>query len=324
MLSATDPGYWAAKRAVASFPVALGRIKMSGVDSLDLLHRLSTQDLARLQPGRGARTVLTSDKGHIVDLVTLFRQANSLLLLTSPNNQQTVLQWLDKYTITEDSQARDITSETALLAVLGPKAAELAKLLGSSMPKALESAPLQLGNLDLEILGLPLPTSGFALFGSASVAELTASLDARGHDLGLVSLSPEAYEALRVEAGLPAFGKELDERFNPLEAELRDAISFTKGCYIGQEVVARLDTYEKVSKHLLGLRLPTGATAAPGDTLKANGKDAGFVTSVAHSPELKQGVALAYVRSAFAKPGTKLDLASTEVVVAALPHLAKA
>ena len=125
-MTTIDAGYRAAREAIGLAQLRLGRVKMTGADCLDLLHRLSTQDLAKLSPGHVAGTVLTSDKGRIVDLVTVVAMPDQLLLLTSPDNQQQVVQWLDKYTITEDSQLIDVTAESGLLAVFGPNWGRLA------------------------------------------------------------------------------------------------------------------------------------------------------------------------------------------------------
>ena len=115
----------------------------------------------------------------------------------------------------------------------------------------------------------------------------------------------EALDALRIERGVPAFGRELTEAFNPLEAGLIDIISFTKGCYVGQEVVARLNTYDKVQKRLMRMRWDDGAGPEPGAKLVLDGKQVGVVTSAADSPA-GSGVGLGYVRLAHASEGVVL------------------
>ena len=112
----------------------------------------------------------------------------------------------------------------------------------------------------------------------------------------------------RVEMGAPAYGKELSEDFNPLEANLLEYISFTKGCYVGQEVVARLKTYNKVQRQLVGLRWDFDSRAAPGSKLMLEGKQVGLVTSAAKSPRLDKVLGLGYVRTAQAQAGTVLSM----------------
>jgi folate-binding protein YgfZ len=130
-----------------------------------------------------------------------------------------------------------------------------------------------------------------------------------GDALGLRPAGAEVHEILRVEAGIPAPGHELDDGHNPLEAELRNAISFTKGCYTGQEVVARLNTYDKLQRALRGLRVYGEVVPEPGRRVLAGGNEAGKVTSAVRSPGLGDGIlALAYLELEYGEPGTRLSI----------------
>jgi len=129
-----------------------------------------------------------------------------------------------------------------------------------------------------------------------------------GAPLGLRPAGAETEEILRIEAGLPAPRHELGDRWNPLEAELRAAISFTKGCYTGQEVVARLNTYDKVQRVLRGLRVAGDTVPRTESRILAGGAEAGRVTSAAHSPALDAVLALAYIEREHSEPGTKLEI----------------
>ncbi|MFQ5873180.1 MAG: YgfZ/GcvT domain-containing protein, partial [Dehalococcoidia bacterium] len=123
-------------------------------------------------------------------------------------------------------------------------------------------------------------------------------------------MGTDAYDVLRIEAGVPIYGAELSEDVNPLEAGLRSSISFTKGCYVGQEVVARLNTYQKVKRHLVKLRFYDGTAPHPGTPLELDGKEVGTLTSVAVLPGDVRAFALGYVRKAHAQPGVKLAAAT--------------
>jgi folate-binding protein YgfZ len=134
----------------------------------------------------------------------------------------------------------------------------------------------------------------------------------------------EALEAVRLSYAVPAYGHELGESYNPLEAGLIGSIDFAKGCYIGQEVIARLDTYQKIQKHLVRLEFSADATVSEGDTLNDDGHDVGKVTSVTKLPNGLGLVGMAYVRKASASPGNVLELAdpsSGQAEITALPHL---
>lgn len=311
--------YWAAKRYAALADLsAWGRLRMTGGDSLDLLHRLSTQDLWHIAPGQGVQTVLASEKGRVVDLLTVYRFPEHLLLTTAPGNQGAVLAWLDKYTISEDSQALDVTSSTAMLALLGPAAAAMLTGVGGG---ALDGLPLHhhaqavLGGREVTLARALLPAGG----GFIVMCDSDALPAVRGVLLaaGAMELGTAVYEALRIEAGIPVFGAELGEEHNPLEAGLEECISFSKGCYIGQEVIARLDTYQKVQRRLVALRLSAGPAPASGTPLLHEGAEVGRVTSSAQEPGQDAPVALAYVRTKWAAPGTRVTVGETEAEVAA-------
>lgn len=312
--------YEAAKSATVVFDTShYGLIRMVGKDALDLLHRLSTQDLAPLRPGEGAETILTTEKGRILDTVLLLRRADDLMLQVSPTNQARVLTWLNKYTIMEDSAATDVTDEHGQLLVLG---AEASTMISKLIP-SVTHLPLY-HHVDAEVAGASVVVSrtrapvgdGFHLVAHAGDLGPVRAVIARA---GVTPIEASAFDVLRIEAGQPEFGSELDERFNPHEANLARHISYTKGCYIGQEVIARLDTYDKVQRHLRGLRVQGDASVTPGSQLLRDGKEVGLVTSVATSPAFGQ-IALAYVRRACAETGTRLIAnPAIEVEVVGLP-----
>ena len=129
---------------------------------------------------------------------------------------------------------------------------------------------------------------------------------------GAVPIGLEAYEVLRVERGAPGYDRELGESYNPLETGLWGSISFTKGCYIGQEVIARLDTYQKVQRHLVSLSFSADAQVAEGSKLAREGSEVGHVTSVAKTPLTGELIGLGYVRKEAAQVGTLFNLAERE------------
>ena len=307
---------------------SVGRLRLTGEDALDLLDRLSTNDLAGLEAGTGAPTVLTSNKGRIVDLLYAFRLDGGLLVLTSPDACQKVADWIDFYTIIEDVVVEDLTADTAMLSLAGPGAASLLGKLTVRDVTAVEryeSFGATINGVEAAVYrtDFVLPHAYDLLVDAAHAEELWADVLESGRDAGLVPAGAGALEAVRVEQGTPVHGKELSEDFNPLEANLRDYISFTKGCYVGQEVVARLETYKKVQKQLVGLTWDFDDSPETGAKLFRDGKQVGVVTSAVRSPRLSRGIGLGYVRNAHAVPGTvlatELTDSETDVVVAGLP-----
>ena len=309
----------------------VGRLQVTGADRLDLLNRLSTNNLEELSVGRGTGTVLTSSKGRIIDLLLVLMQQDGLLVFTGPENRQKVTEWIDFYTFAEDIEVQDVTEETAMLALIGPEAAHLLGDLigpGVSSLSRYEFMSANLSGVDVSAIrtdfaGLP----GYDLIIKASQAEqVWTELVEKGRDYGLSPVGMQTLEAIRVEQGIPESGKELDEKVNPLEANLLELISFNKGCYIGQEVVTRLDTYKKVQKYLMGLSWESESDPVPNAELTLEGKKIGWTTSAVRSPRLNKWIGLGYVRKLQAEPGVQLEMASPEgaisAVVEALPFKA--
>ncbi len=296
----------------------VGRLKVSGEDAIDLLERLTTNALTELQAGQGAATVLTSNKGRILDLLLVLRRADGLLVLTGSGNQGKVAEWIDFYTFVEDVTAEDTTADTAMIGVIGPGSPQTVSAV-SGLPAAdlasYDSRAATAGGVDCLIvrtdaLGQP----GYDLVvSSADRSRVVEALLAADHTPAPDMVSPETLDSARIERGIPAFGYELTEDFNPLEAGLIDIISFTKGCYVGQEVVARLNTYKKVQKRLMGMRWGEGPGPEAGAKLVLDGKQVGVVTSVATTPA-GEGVGLGYVRLAQAEAGGTLPAESGSTV----------
>ena len=291
----------------------IGRLKATGEDVLDLLHRISTNEVVSLQPGQGAPTVLTTDRGRILDLITVLNLGDHVLLLTSPQTRDEVIEWIDKYTFVEDIVLEDVTASTAMLSVMGPKAQAL---LGSLVGLELESfephqsAHVTIAGVESYVVRrdlVSLPRFEIVVQGESAEKVWQEVIAA-----GAVPIGLEAYEVLRVEMGAPGYDRELGESYNPLETGLWGSISFTKGCYIGQEVIARLDTYQKVQRHLVSLSFSPDAPVEEGTKLAREGKEVGRVTSVVKVPTTGELIGLGYVRKEAAEVGTRMSFAERE------------
>ncbi|MBM3947943.1 MAG: aminomethyl transferase family protein [SAR202 cluster bacterium] len=280
---------------------AVGRLRLDGKDALDLLNRLSTNQLLDLALGQGRPTVLTSNKGRIIDLLTVFRLEGYLLVLTSAEARQKVAEHINFYTFGEDVHVEDVTDSTSMLSVCGPLASE--------------SPPLASVELNLY------ESASADIQGVTTTVLRTDSLDLPGYDLivpleheaqpweylevaGVPHVSGRVVETVRIMRGIPVHGHELGEDFNPLEAGLKPFISFTKGCYVGQEVVARLNTYQKAQRRLVGLKWGTDAPVKAGAELKLDGQVVGVLTSFARLPTgLIINVGLGYVKKSVPRSG---------------------
>ena len=301
-----------------------GRLKAVGTDVLDLLHRLSTNAVDNLAPGQGAPTILTTERGRILDLITVVNLGDHVLLLTSPNTQAEVLQWLDRYIIVEDVTLEDITSSTAMIEAIGPGAPSLVKSVTGMDVEVLQPY----GSVQVTVDGVEgwvvrRDLAHLIRFDLIVPQESGEKVWQRIVGAGGTPLGLQAYHALRVGLGIPAHGAELGESYNPLEAGLVGAISFTKGCYIGQEVIARLDTYQKVQRRMVSLRLSPLAEVEPGSRLTSDGKEVGTITSVAKIPTTGEGIGMGYVRRGLVEIGAQLGLSEVDgahVVVESFPE----
>ncbi len=281
---------------------AWGRLRVTGKNRVDFLHRLSTNDLLKLQAGQGAATVFTTPIARIIDRTVVYVRESEVLMLTSRGNQGRVLQWLRKYIFfNDDVQLKDVTEEVGMFSVYG---ATVHTLLQSITGEDLSALPLhhwraaKIAGVELTIgRADPIGGSGFHLmFEQAARAPIRQSLS----EAGAVVIGEETYQILRVEAGRPEFGRELGDDYIPLEANLWNDVSFSKGCYTGQEIIARMESRQRLAKQLIGLRFD-GEVTLPAQ-LFSDDHEAGLVTSVVRSPALNW-IGLGYLKTAHAAPG---------------------
>lgn len=312
--------YRAAQEGAVWFSLsAPGFLRLAGDDRLDFLQRQSTNDLRLLRPDRAVVTVLTSPTARILDVLTVLAWDDALAVLTLPGHgPRTARELRGKIFFMDRVAVTDMSAEFVQLDLEGPKAGEVLQRLGLAMPPATDGVATFVGPAgEVWVIGhRGLRGPGFRLIAAATEAEAMRTALAAA---GATALSPEVYDILRVEAGLPGLA-ELTEDFNPLEANLEALVAENKGCYTGQEVIARQITYDKVTRRLTGLRAE--APVPVGAEVLAEGKTVGQVTSAVLSPRLG-ALALAYVKRPFHQPATPLLLhhngQDTPAVAAALP-----
>jgi folate-binding protein YgfZ len=302
--------YAAAKRSVGLMDRSwLGRIELSGADRLEFLHRMSTNDMRPLKPGDGLQTVLTTPEAKIIELLTVYAKPESLLCITSPQNGTKVLTWFKRNIFFRDKvKTADLSPLTIQLSLFGPCAGELLKVLTGEAVEALpfyHTRARMIAGRGVMVGRLPgIAGGGYDLIADSTYGdEIWDALLDSGKKVGLQPLGTTAYNALRLEAGEPLYGYELGEDVNPLEANLKHAISFAKGCYTGQEVIARLDTYQKLKQTLVRLRLSELPEAELPLPMRVGATEVGIVTSVARLPGTAEVIGLGYVRVKFNQPG---------------------
>jgi tRNA-modifying protein YgfZ len=302
--------YQAALTRAGYFSQALaGHLLLRGPDRLAFLQRQTTQDAGGLKPGQAVLTVLTSPAARIADVFYLLafpdEENDSLEVLSlAGHSSQTAGYLKSRIFFNDNVTLLDQTSQTRQLDLFGPAAEAVLQALGLPVPDLVggyllgTASEVQVGVLKHDpSIGL-----GYRLLVSSSGAEsLTRALAASG----VVEISPETYAVLRVERGLPAPEAELSEAYTPLEVGLGGAISHSKGCYTGQEVIARQVNYDKVTRQLAGLSLP--APVPSGTSVMIEGRPVGTVTSAVLSPRFGP-IALAVLKRPHFQPGTAVQL----------------
>lgn len=269
-------------------------VQLTGKDAQDLLHRLSTNDLGALQTGGVIQTVLTNEKGRIVDVLSVLKTAaETLLLIGQTPGGESLRQWLEKFIIMEEARAENVTSHYAHLLVYTSGSQDHNDWIAQN--------PHQFTTLEQESHAIAfIERWGIAriqhiLCPSESYTMLAHVLQ---KDLGYMAMEIADYEFYRIAYGIPAYPNELSIEYNPMEVGLMEMISFTKGCYIGQEVIARLDTYKKVQKKLVRLELGAPPSHLP-QRLYSGGQEVGTITSVVPSKQSGNVLALGLIKTSY-------------------------
>ncbi len=301
-----DGQYRALREEAGAAPREYGVVVVGGQDAAEYLQGQLTNDVEALEPGQGAYSALLDRKGKMQADMRVLRTAGDVLIEVEPDTLGAVLRHLTMYAVGRDVTVEDHTGKIALISVVGPAAAQLTGLPPLSAEN--EHAEIALEGIDVRAIrthqGLDL------MVASQDRDRALGVLASRGVAL----VTEEALEIVRVESGRPRFGREMTQETIPQEAGINErAVSFTKGCYIGQETVARLHYKGKPNRHLRGLRLSAAAKA--GDSVTLGERELGRIGTAVLSPA--QGtIALAILRRE-AEPGAEVLVAgeSTAEVV---------
>ncbi len=307
--------YQRAVEAAVFFDLAHhGRLEVAGKDAAAFLHNLCTNDTKQLGPDQGCEAFFTNAKARVIAFTWIERleRADGTPLFwvdTGPGLRTVLLQHLDRYLISEEVELADRTTEQRQLHLVGPQA-----------HAALGTIREAVGDLwvwrhdRVALLGYDL------VFPASALEQVRQGLTAAG----VVAAGPEVYEVLRVEAGLPAHGAEIDDARLAMElGRTNQAISYTKGCYLGQETIVMARDRGHVNRTLLGLKLTGTEPVLPGATVYRGAEEVGQVTSSVFSPRLGRAFALGFLRRGHQQPGTALEVAAgtgrRAAEVAALP-----
>jgi len=311
-----DPAEYAALAGGAAYIVRpnAGLLRLTDADRHDFLQRMTTNNIAILRPSQSAVTVLTSPVARVVQVFTVIARSDDLLLLPAPTQSNALARHLRGQIFFMDKvKVQDLSEEWARLRLMGPAAAQALGALGVEAASLVANAAVIQD--DLIVVAQPhYEIPGYELIvPKERLSAITDALAAAGAHL----VSEAVVEARRVELGRPAAGAELIEEYSPLEAGLAWACAENKGCYTGQEIIARQITYDKVTKTLVGLRL--ASAVATGSDVLADGRSVGAITSVSYSPALGAPIALAIVKRPFNAPGTPVQVGDQAATIVSLP-----
>lgn len=300
-----------------------GRIEVTGADRLRFLHNQSTNDFQQLSPGQGCDTVFVTSTARTLDLASACVDKERVLLMVSPGMATELINWMDRYIFFADKVTlSDQTDNTFALTLLGPDADGLLTQLGVPLPESAPCSHIQT-HLPLEpetplqivrATGLTIP--GYTLIGPKPQG---IALQKWLVEQDIACLTAPQWEALRIRQGRPMPGQELTDKDNPLEAGLWQAVSFDKGCYIGQETITRLNTYQGVKKQLWGFKL--GQLVSTPVPISLDGTQVGNLTSVTTD---KDGIwGLGYLRTKAGGAGLTVTVENTTAQVVELPFVSR-
>jgi tRNA-modifying protein YgfZ len=295
-------------------------ISVTGSDRAQILQSFTTNDVKKLVPGTGCEAFVTNSQGKALGHVLIFCESSQHVLNTTPGQADTLLNHFNRYVITEDVEFKDQSAEFCDLLIAGPNAAELlANTTGVQPPtELLHHVPASIAGRPVIIRRVEYALSA-SWFLQTAVSDAAAVLSALAEG-GAVRCDAPAVESARLEAGVPLFGFDITDDNLPQEvARDAQAISFMKGCYLGQETVARIDALGHVNRLLAGLKIQGDEIPAAGAALLADGKPTGSITSAAWSPKLAAPLALGYIRRPYAKAGSMLSIGGKPAEVVRLP-----
>jgi aminomethyltransferase len=318
-------GYRALRDSVAWLALdTRGRFLARGRDCVRFLHNVTSNDVKKLTPGAGCYAFLLTAQGRIQADLHLFRFEDHFLIDTEADLRQKAPRLILKYKVADQIELEDVTDKIASIAVEGPGSeAAIAAVMAAAataaaaMPAAgapvsdVDGAHVAWGDATVARVSLT-GQPGYRLYGPADrKAQWVAQLQAAG----VVPATDEDARVVRIENGKPRYGDDIRETSLPQETQQMHAVSFAKGCYLGQEIVERIRAQGRVNRKLVRVEVQASEPLAPGTKLMAQRSEAGEVTSSVFSPRAGKVVALAYVRSQFAEPGTVLEAGQTSAVV---------
>ena len=290
-----------------------GIIELKGNDVLEFIHRIATNNVNNLAKEEIIDTIFTSEKGRIIDRTTLLNFDSHQLLICSAAHKEKIVSWINKYVINDDVKTTVTEGKYTIFELLGPQADSFVTLISGSIVNNIQPNTFKIVHTEgiLFFLVKIKDDSGNIKFWTISDEEnarrLTKYIIENKGLFDFNFVGEDVYNSFRIEQGILAAPSEINDEINPHEARLMRLVSSTKGCYIGQEVIARLETYDKVQKYITGIEfLEPPLPESHFVLIDEDNKEAGIITSYVKSLKLNRFIGLGYVRKNFLSDGTKI------------------
>jgi folate-binding protein YgfZ len=294
--------YWLIrKRAVIRDVSFFGKIKVTGRDRQRFLNGMLTNEVKALDAGKGTFALFLDVKGHIQADMKVYVFPDHLLLVLQHYLVEKLMSGLDRYIMSEDVRMQDITGDLSMIQVLGPESAGFLNSRGiTSLPEDNYSHnTISVASTEANLIRLPV---GYAILSEAGSGGSILE------QLSGPMAGSKAFDVFRIESGIPLMHRDMDESNFPQEVGLNGAINFQKGCYLGQETMARIDAQGHVNKHLVGIA--SSAVIQAGDKIFKDQKEVGKITSSTRSLLLNQAFGLGFIRREFATEGERVQVGS--------------
>ncbi len=312
---------------ISSYPI----FRLTGTDVIDFIHRISTNDIKSLLPFEMRRTIFANEKGRILDEVILCTTESGIFIMGHEGRHELMEFWLNRFIIADDVKVENLYGKYSAIEIIGPKAGAMLRQYFGDEAQLIQENKIHtffVGNFSYRVFinGHFGGNRSYVIMSPVdSLKVLMGDILKSGEDNDFGMVGDNAYECFRISAGIPSVS-EINDNYNPHEAKLLDEVCFTKGCYIGQEVIARLSTYNKVQKYLCTLVFDSPLTnGSLPDLFNNQNQFAGKITSQTFCPELNTTVAMGYVEKNNYQLGQRLsaevDGKSYEVTIKELGSL---
>ena len=289
----------------------LGKISLSGDDTIDFINRISTNDMTKLIMSTVCDTVFITPKGRIVDFCRVIKQEPEYIVISSYVDCTYLMDWINRFLVLETIEIKDVSNKYIWLTLMGPRSRVfLGSLTGQ--PVIPEDELVWINKFGILFPAFAnnnfyVPAYNICLSADRCL-EVIEQLRKKLVEFDGGMIGNTAFQITRIKSGMPDWGTELSEDYNPHEARLLKAVSFTKGCYTGQEVIARLDTYDKVQKYLMIIEMQEEVGMSTPFDVYLDDEKIGILTSYAFDPLEKRSIGLGYIKKIYAHDDYNLQV----------------